>query len=231
MKIPADLLPGCALILDEYLVRKVYDIRSTHGNPPHDEVWEGFLILKPLPDDEHQCIQTELLFALADAGVQGIRPGVNISDRNADWMGNFRCPDVVAYHGSHTAINRETHWQGGPDFLVEIVMPNDLARDKLPFYAKVNTREVMIVDRDPWALELYQLISGTSATRGPIGPRDPRGAGERRPAADLPASGRVAAASDHRHAHGNRADVEGLMEERLTLARPSRNQTNSPPSD
>ena len=31
------------------------------------------------------------------------------------------------------------------------------AREKLEFYAKVNTRELLIVDRDPWALELYRL--------------------------------------------------------------------------
>lgn len=173
MKIPGELLPGCALILDDYLVRKVYDIRSAHGNPPHDEVWEGFLILKPLPDNEHQEIQGELLFALADAGLRGVRPGVNISDRNADWMGNFRCPDLVVYLGRTSAINRETHWEGGPDFLVEILMRNDLSRDKLDFYAKVNTREVLIVDRDPWALELYQHASGQLQLAGRSDLADP----------------------------------------------------------
>ncbi|MCH7988662.1 MAG: Uma2 family endonuclease [Planctomycetes bacterium] len=51
----------------------------------------------------------------------------------------------------------DTHWYGGPDFAVEIISPNDRAREKLEFYAKVNTRELLIVDRDPWALELYRL--------------------------------------------------------------------------
>ena len=75
-------------------------------------------------------------------------------------MENFRGPDVVLYLPGNPAINYGTHWLGGPDFLVEIISPGDLAWDKLEFYAKVNTREVMIVDREPWALELYQLRGG-----------------------------------------------------------------------
>ena len=88
------------------------------------------------------------------------RAGVNVTDRHADWMDNFRGPDVVLYLPENPAINYGSHWQGGPDFLVEIISPGDLAWDKLEFYAKVGTREVLIVDRDPWALELYHLQDG-----------------------------------------------------------------------
>ena len=48
----------------------------------------------------------------------------------------------------------------GPDFAVEILSEGDLARKKLDFYAKVGTREVLIIDRDSWALELYRLLDG-----------------------------------------------------------------------
>jgi hypothetical protein len=34
------------------------------------------------------------------------------------------------------------------------------SRLKHDFYAKVNTREVLIVNRDPWAVELYRLQNG-----------------------------------------------------------------------
>ena len=54
------------------------------------------------------------------------------------------------------AQNRDTHWYGGPDFAVEIVSPFDQSRKKFDFYAGVGTRELLIVDRDPWALELYR---------------------------------------------------------------------------
>ena len=34
---------------------------------------------------------------------------------------------------------------------------DDASRDKLEFYAKVGVRELLIVDRAPWQLELYRL--------------------------------------------------------------------------
>jgi Uma2 family endonuclease len=91
---------------------------------------------------------------------------VNVTDRHPDGMENHRCPDVVLYLSANPATNYGTHWLGGPDFLVEIISEGDLAWDKLPFYAKVNTREVLIVDRDPWALELYRLAAGVLQPAG-----------------------------------------------------------------
>ena len=64
------------------------------------------------------------------------------------------------------AENRETHWFGGPNFAVEIVSPLDRTREKLVFYAKVNTRELLIVDRDPWLLELFRLADGKLISAG-----------------------------------------------------------------
>src|SRR5207253_305814 len=53
-----------------------------------------------------------------------------------------------------------THWCGGPDFCVEIASPGDRSRDKLAFYAGIGVRELLLVDRDPWALELFRLSAG-----------------------------------------------------------------------
>ena len=50
-----------------------------------------------------------------------------------------------------------THWLGGPDLAIEIVSPGDRTLEKLDFYAKVSTRELLVVDRDPWQLTLYRL--------------------------------------------------------------------------
>jgi len=49
---------------------------------------------------------------------------------------------------------------GGPDFAVEILNPGDRTPEKLPFYASVNVRELLVVDRDPWSLELFRLCDG-----------------------------------------------------------------------
>ena len=154
LKLPDDKIPGRALILDPYLIRRAYAIRTAHDNPPHDEVWDGTLVLYPLPDNEHQKIKANLLISLGERDdVRSsckLRLGVNVSDRHRDWLENYRCPDLVAYLPANPAVNHDTHWVGGPDFLVEITSPGEDPRQKLDFYAKVNTREVLIVDREPW---------------------------------------------------------------------------------
>src|SRR5438067_1116105 len=115
--------------------------------------------MAPLPDDEHQDIQANFVAAFKDFfgwdSWAKVRAGVNVSDRNEGWEQNYRCPDVVVFLPGTRAINRGAHWEGGPDFLVEIASDRDRAREKLPFYAAVGVREVLIVDRNPWGLELY----------------------------------------------------------------------------
>jgi Uma2 family endonuclease len=83
-----------------------------------------------------------------------------VSDIEDQWEHNYRSPDVVVYLNGTTARDFGTHWVGGPDFCVEIVSRNDRSRDKLDFYAKVGTRELLVVDRFPWGLELYRLQDG-----------------------------------------------------------------------
>jgi hypothetical protein len=43
---------------------------------------------------------------------------------------------------------------------VEIISEDDRSREKLSFYAAVGVRELLLIDRDPWALELYRLRDG-----------------------------------------------------------------------
>jgi Uma2 family endonuclease len=139
-----------------------------------DEVWEGVLVMAPLPNNEHQFIAQDLAFAFAcvvnRVAKDRVQQGANVSDRVAGWMSNYREPDVAVYLSTTKARDCGTHWVGGPDLAVEIASPGEDPRQKLDFYAKVGTREVLIVDRDPWALELYQLqgaklvLVGTSDT-------------------------------------------------------------------
>jgi len=152
------------LLTDPELKASVRASRAAADGDKWNEVWDGVLVMPTLPNDEHQEIQCRLMFPLTqlfEMTQRGkVRAGVNITDRSDDWKQNFRGPDIVVYLPDNPAINLGSHWLGGPDFLVEIVSPGDLAWDKLPFYAKVNTREVLIVNRDPWELELYQLRDG-----------------------------------------------------------------------
>jgi Uma2 family endonuclease len=95
--------------------------------------------------------------AIAKEKLGRVFPGVNLSDREDDWTKNYRCPNVVVFLNDTTARDCDTHWLGGPDFAIEITSPHDQTRDKLPFYEKIATRELLLIDRDPWQLELYQL--------------------------------------------------------------------------
>ena len=147
------------LVLDPDLESHLKAVRRQNDSDGHDEVWEGLHVIAPLPNDDHQDIQASFLAMLKEAlgwdSPAKIRAGVNVSDRHKDWTSNYRDPDVVVYLPGNPAKNHGTHWQGGPDFLVEIISPFDRSREKLPFYAKVGVREVLIVDRDPWRPELY----------------------------------------------------------------------------
>ncbi len=76
--------------------------------------------------------------------------------RPSDWTKNYRCPDVLVFLPGNPAEDRGTHWLGGPDFAVEIMSRGDRSRKKLDFYAKVGVRELLLIDRRPWKLELYR---------------------------------------------------------------------------
>lgn len=124
-------------------------------------------MVMPLPNDQHQEIVQGLsfVFEIVAGKAHGgkVRPGVNISDRDLGWEKNYRGPDVAVFLEGTTAQNRGAYWLGGPDFAVEVVSKGDRSRKKLEFYASVHVRELLLVFRDPWALELYRLDSGKLA--------------------------------------------------------------------
>ncbi|HXD85757.1 MAG TPA: Uma2 family endonuclease [Urbifossiella sp.] len=135
-----------------------------------DEVWEGVLVVPPTPNNEHYRLVSRLNTAFSavinwDRGDSAL-PGGNVSDRDKDWMKNYRVPDVLVYLAGSPAIDRDTHWVGSPDFLVEVISPGEDPQSKLDFYAKVGTRELLIIDRAPWSLELYQLKKGKLHSTG-----------------------------------------------------------------
>jgi Uma2 family endonuclease len=138
--------------------------RQASGADRFDEVWEGTYVMAPLANDEHQDLQAKLIsivqIVVGWDGEGLVRGGVNVSDRDDGWQHNYRCPDVVVFMKGTSARNCDTHWVGGPDFAVEILSPGDRTPEKLPFYASVNVRELLVIDRDPWQIELLRLSSG-----------------------------------------------------------------------
>lgn len=158
------------MILDPFLEERIRADRLKQETSRYDEVWEGVLVAAPVPNNDHRWIVMNISYAFMSVvnPLIGDRvlPGTNVSDRDADWKSNYREPDIVVYLAGNPAKNSITHWVGGPDLAVEIVSPGEDPHAKLEFYAKVNTREVLIVDRDPWSLELLQLQGGKLVLAG-----------------------------------------------------------------
>jgi Uma2 family endonuclease len=146
---------------DEVLTEEDMESRRLRGVDKYDEVWDGVIHVSPLANDNHQEIVGELYGILRTVigmpRLGKVRPGTNLSDRDKGWRRNFRVPDVAVFLNGTKAKNCGTHWMGGPDFAVEIRSPGDETLLKLPFYEHVGTRELLVVDRDPWSLVLYRL--------------------------------------------------------------------------
>lgn len=165
-----------AMLLDQALIERILEQRRALGNRTREEVWDGITYIMPEPNNEHQDIAMffgtvfNLLFGIGTDN--RVQPTPNISDRLHEWTENFRNPDMAFFSADGTAEDHGAFWFGGPDFLLEIVSPDDMSRDKLPFYATVGTREVLILDRDPWQLELYQLRRGRLRPTGTARPGD-----------------------------------------------------------
>ncbi len=146
------------------IVRPPHRSAAGTGADHHDEVWKGVYVMTPLPNNEHQELVAHLtailLEVIARERLGTSYPGVNLSDRDENWEDNYRCPDIVVFLRGNSARDCGSHWTGGPDFVVEIVSPYDRSREKIDFYQSIGARELLMVDRDPWQLELLRLIDG-----------------------------------------------------------------------
>lgn len=164
------------LVLNRDWAAKVRAERGAEAESRWDEVWNGVTVIMPEADNEHDNISTFFIFVfkfvflnVPECRVHG---RVNVSDRVVGWTKNYRVPDVSVFSEGNMAKDCRTHFCGGPDLALEIVSPDDRSRDKLDFYATVGTREVLVLDRDPWQLELFQLRRGKMKSAGIAKPGD-----------------------------------------------------------
>src|SRR5262245_51982783 len=126
--------------------------RRTTGIDRWDEVWDGVWYMTPAPTFEHQRIVSEMLGFLMPhlkAQRRGVLvAGINVLQGAQGWT-NYRIPDLTFVATGHEHI---LHVDGvraaGPDAVIEIRSPSDDTYEKLPFYAAIGTREIVIVDRD-----------------------------------------------------------------------------------
>ena len=163
------------LVTDPSLEERLILERQRTGADRYDEIWEGIYVMSPIANVEHQRIVTRLAAVLQEvvgwSGQGEVFAGLNFSDRGHDWEHNYRVPDVGVFLRGTTAEDLETHWRGPADFLVEVTSPGDRSREKLPFYGRLGVRELLIVDRDDWSLELYRLDAGELRSQGRCDPK------------------------------------------------------------
>lgn len=150
-----------ARIRDSLLEDQLIAERRRTGADRYDEVWDGEYVMSPLANNEHQLLASRLsaIFHEVLGGGADVwsLAGANVSDQEVAWTKNFRCPDVVVVLPGSQAEDRGTHWFGGPDLVVEIVSEGDASYEKFDFYGAIAVREALIIDRDPWSLEMYAL--------------------------------------------------------------------------
>jgi Uma2 family endonuclease len=149
------------LITDPRLEQRLLRERRASGGDRFDEVWEGVYLMAPMPNNEHQQLAARFVWVFSEVlqSIPGatVYPGVNVSDRQVDWEQNYRCPDVAVILPGSRAVDHGAYFLGGPDFVIEIVSPGDRSREKLGFYGQAGVRELLVVDRSPWRLELFRL--------------------------------------------------------------------------
>ena len=148
------------VVFPQFEFKRIIRERRERGIDLHDEVWDGVYVMSPEADNQHQKL-SGLLFSVFHQALLPLRgvdvyPPINIADRDDHWANNYRCPDVSVFVPGNPAQDRGTYWVGGPDFLVEVRSRGDRSRKKFAFYASVNVREVLFVNRRPWTLELHR---------------------------------------------------------------------------
>ena len=163
-------------IFDSDSVSQFLSFRQQREVDQYDEVWEGVYIVPPLAQNPHQDVATALagiFFNIVHLEGRGrVHAGANVSDRRANWVYNYRCPDVVVVLKEGRAIDCGTHWMGGPDFLVEVESPEDQIIRKIPFYSKIQVRELLIVHGTTRHLQLHRHDGQQLA---PVEPSDFKG--------------------------------------------------------
>ncbi len=147
------------LILPRADLAEILRERRHKGIDRRDEVWDGVYVMSPEPDNQHQKLSGRL-FSRLEAALEAhpdfdVYPSINISDQRENWRSNFRIPDVAVFAPGNHARDLGTHWLGGPDFAIEILSRGDRSRKKFGFYHKVGVRELLLINRNPWTLELY----------------------------------------------------------------------------
>jgi Uma2 family endonuclease len=135
--------------------------RRSKGLDRWDEMWEGVRHMTPAPSLEHQRILDDMIEFLRPrlrlTGRGTLRSGINVF-RAESPVPDFRIPDLTfVAAGREHVFSEDGVRGGGPDAVVEIRSPDDETYEKLPFYAAIGVREVIVCHRDSKEPEIFRL--------------------------------------------------------------------------
>jgi Uma2 family endonuclease len=150
--------------------------RRRLGHDKRDELWDGVLHMSPSPVTAHNRLARDLMRALTPIAD---RRGLEVlmdpqalfdpddrgdpNERPEPRIRNWRVPDLTVVHPDHVSA-RGT--EGHAELVIEVLSPHDESREKLPFYALVQCREVWLVTVDR-AIEVYVLRDGSYVQHAP----------------------------------------------------------------
>jgi Uma2 family endonuclease len=130
--------------------------RRSAGVDRWDEMWEGVLHMVPPPSGRHQRFGMELALVLAPlAKARGLVPSYETGLFGTD--DDYRVPDQV-YADPERATDRGV--DGAAELVVEILSPGDETYEKLDWYARLSVAEILVVDPDSRAVELFASRAG-----------------------------------------------------------------------
>ena len=204
------------MVLDPYVEEQMLAERAGSDGDQYDEVWEGVYIVTPLPNDEHQEIVSATGFD-SSGSHRLARAWQGSSRRESQRPGRRLEAELPRARRGRVSPRHEGRQlrhalAGAADFLVEIISPGERTREKIPFYSSLGVVELLIVDRDPWTLELYRQQNGQLEKDRPIHPRRARGSRQPNGRPDVPTPPRRATAADPGDAPGHRAAVGDLTQ-------------------
>jgi Uma2 family endonuclease len=129
------------------------DERRRLGLDVRDEMWDGVLHVVPPPGGPHQGLSTEFLLAAGPVAKRlGLVPRMETGlFRAAD---DYRVPDQLYCRPEHLSDRGAE----GAELVVEVRSEGDETYRKLPFYAALGVREVLVLHPEPRRAELYRLV-------------------------------------------------------------------------
>ncbi|MEO6120690.1 MAG: Uma2 family endonuclease [Acidimicrobiales bacterium] len=138
--------------------QSMIDERRRTGADRWDEEWDGELHMAPPPSGDHQQLGSRLLRVLGPlAEARGLVAVYETGLFRAGAERDYRIPDHT-YARADQLSRRGV--EGGPPLVIEIRSPADETYEKLDWYAAQGVGEVLVIEPDTRAVELFVLRGG-----------------------------------------------------------------------